>query len=112
MSKQSFMATNRQHTNTPAPLACPFCGQSKVVRYYSFAPSPDLIGLPGTVTAKAAISTPCAAHPTVRPDGKQPAEKPCRVPAQPPKPRQRWSSPKVFIPRKEITAFNRGGNTR
>jgi RHS repeat-associated protein len=32
MSKQSFMATNRQHTNTPAPLACPFCGQDKIVR--------------------------------------------------------------------------------
>jgi len=80
--------------------------------YYSFAPSPDLIGLPGPVTPQAAVSTPCAVHPTVHPDGKRLVEKPCRVPAQPPKPCQRWSSPKVFIPRKEITAFNRGGNIR
>jgi transposase-like protein len=80
--------------------------------YYSFAPSPDLIGLPGPVAPHAAVPPPRAVHPTVHPDGKPLAEKPCTVSTQPPQPRQRWTAPKVFIPRKETSFVNRGGNTR
>ena len=124
MSKQEQNAVNRQCTNIPAPLACPFCGQDKTVRcgvrktrscvfdYYSFNPSPDLIGLHSPVSPQASVPAPRAVHPIVQPEGKRPAEESTGVSLRPPKTRQRWTAPKGFNPRKEITSGIRGGNTR
>lgn len=50
--------------------------------YYSFDPSPDLIGLPGAVAPQAAVSPPRAVHPTIHPEGKRPDEKSSGVPSR------------------------------